>query len=86
MQNLSTFCFAINLVGLALTLACASTLFTSQSRVWGLSKLPHLGYGVMELAPLRSPVTKRDQNSAGSKPGLVVYAEHSITSDFICLL
>ena len=40
----------------------------------------------MELAPLRSPVTKRVQNSAGSKPGLAVYAEHSITSDFICVL
>ena len=57
LQNLTTFCFAIILIGLALTLACASTLFTSDSHVWGLSKLPHLCYGVMVLAPLRSPIT-----------------------------
>ena len=42
LQNLSTSCFAINLVGLALALAGASTFLTSVSRVWGLSKLPHL--------------------------------------------
>ena len=37
LQNLSSFCFAINLVGLALTLTCAVTLRTSESCVWGLT-------------------------------------------------
>ena len=37
LQILSTFCFVVYLVGLALTLARASTLLTGKSRVWGLS-------------------------------------------------
>ena len=80
------FVFAINLIGLALTLACASTLFTSDSHVLGSiqvtsSLLRCHGAGTSSLT-----YHQHVQNSAGSKPGLVVYAEHSITSDFICLL
>ena len=44
-----------------------------------------LDAGVMDQAPLRSPVTKHFQSSAGSEPGLPVYVEHSIAGDFACL-
>ena len=56
LQNLSTFSFVVYLVGLALTWACASTLLTSESRVWGLSKATSSWTpGAMDQAP--SPFT-----------------------------
>ena len=86
LQNLSTFCFVVYLVGLALTLACASTLLTSESRVWGLSKVtsswtpaPWIRHLSVHLSP------NIFQSSAGSEPGLAVYVKHSNASDFACL-
>ena len=88
LQNLSSFCFPINLVGLALTLACASTLLTSESRVWGLSKVTSSwtpAYHGSGTSPFTCHQTF-SKSSAGSEPGLAVYVEHSIAGDFVCLL
>ena len=84
--GLSTFCFAINLVGLALTLACASTLLTSESRVWVLSKVTSSWTPASWIRHLSVHLSPNIfQSSAGSKPGLAVYVEHSIAGDFVCL-
>ena len=88
LQILSTSCFAINLVGLALTVACASTLLTSESRCLG-STQSNLILDAGRHGSGTSPFTLSPnifQSSAGSKPGLAVYVEHSITSNFICVL
>ena len=86
LQNLSTFCFAINLVGLALILACASTLLTSESRVWGLSKVTSSWTPASWIEHLSVHLSPNIfQSSAGSEPGLAVYVEHSIAGDFVCL-
>ena len=86
LQNLSTFCFAINLVGLTLTLACASTLLTSESRVWGLSKITSSwtpASWIRHLSFQLSPNICRSR--AGSEPGLAENVEHSVAGDFVCL-
>ena len=86
LQNLSTFCFVVYLVGLALTLACTSTLLISESRVWGLSKVtsswtpaPWIRHLSVHLSP------NIFQSSASSEPGLAVYVKYSNASDFTCL-
>ena len=87
LQNLSTSCFAINLVGLALALAGASTLLTSVSCVWGLSKVTSSWMPASWIRHLSVHLSPNiSQSSAGTKPGQAVYVEHSITSDFICVL